>query len=68
MNNQIDSNEYEQLALLIKSECVKTAVEAYETASQNGICHEGAWECAVDSMKSMKVEEIINSFLNNSNP
>ncbi|MCL5029681.1 MAG: hypothetical protein M1480_11780 [Bacteroidetes bacterium] len=67
MNNQIKLNEYEELAQLIKKECVKTAIEAYETASQNGICHEGAWECAVDSMKSMKVDEIINSFLNNSN-
>ena len=66
MDNKIKQIGYEQLAQLVKKECIKTVIDAYETALQNGVCREGA-RCGIDSMKSMKVEEIIKSFLSNSN-
>ncbi len=53
--------EFKQTAELIRKGCIKAAVEAYETASQIGLCHEGAWECAVDAMKSLNIEELLNS-------
>ncbi len=54
---------YRQTADLVKRECIKTALEAYETASQSGVCHEGAWECAIDAMKSLDIEELLTSLL-----
>ncbi len=29
----------EQAADLVRKECIKAAIEAYERASQNGVCH-----------------------------
>ena len=56
--------DYRKAAELIRKECIKAAVEAHETASQNGICHEGAWECAVDAMKSLNLDELLKSIMN----
>ena len=56
-------SEIEKAAELTRKECIKAALEAYETATQNGVCHEGAWEGAVDAMKSLKVEELLKAVL-----
>ena len=55
--------EYRQAAELVRKECIKSAIEAYETASQNGVCHEGAWECAIDAMKSLELDDLLKSIL-----
>ncbi len=59
-NNNL--KELKQTAELIRKECIKAAVEAYETASQNGVCREGT-ECAVDTMKSLKNEELLKPLI-----
>lgn len=37
---------------------VDAAVEAYETARMDGLCHEGAWEVAISAARSLKTNEI----------
>lgn len=34
-----------------QSGLVETAVEAYETARMDGLCHEGAWEVAISAAR-----------------
>ncbi len=36
--------------------CLQAAMRAYEDAKIRGLCHEGAWECAVDAIRSLKLE------------
>jgi len=63
MENQASSS-YLNTADLIRKECIKAAIEAYETATQDGVCHEGAWECAIDAMRSIDLQEILKAKLN----
>jgi hypothetical protein len=59
MKKELLKEEQQTLAEFIRNECVKTALEAYEEASIRGLCHEGAWEYAIDSMRNLKVEDIL---------
>ncbi|MCC6166485.1 MAG: acetyltransferase [Caldilineaceae bacterium] len=35
----------------IRAVCIQAALDGYETAAADGLCAEGAWECAVDAMR-----------------
>jgi hypothetical protein len=50
----------EQLAIAtaIRSACIQAALAAYETAREDGLCHAGAWECAVDAIRSLDVAAV----------
>lgn len=39
------------LATAVSDEYLKIALTAYENARMDGLCHDGAWECAVDVMQ-----------------
>ena len=53
------SVDSERLATAVRDACVQVAVAAYEDAAMSGLCHEGAWECAVDAMCSLNVGQLI---------
>ena len=36
-----------------EDETLKIALAAYENARMDGLCHEGAWECALDAVRSL---------------
>jgi cation transport regulator ChaB len=59
MNEQIQHDEKIQIAKTVKEELLNTALQAYKDAAENGVCCEGARECAVDAVRSLKPEEII---------
>jgi hypothetical protein len=59
MNKELLNQEKEALAEFIRNECVKIALESYEEASIRGMCREGAWEYAVDSMRNLKIKELL---------
>ncbi|MFW6068690.1 MAG: hypothetical protein ACOC9E_03820 [Chloroflexota bacterium] len=40
---------------------IDTAIEAYETARMDGLCHEGAWEVAISAARQLKANEIIST-------
>lgn len=48
-----------RLATAVRDACVQVALAAYEDAAMSGLCHDGAWECAVDAMRSLKVEQML---------
>jgi hypothetical protein len=47
------------LATAVRDACVQAALAAYEDAAMSGLCHEGAWECAVDAIRSLDIERLI---------
>jgi len=51
--------ERRRLAEAVRSACLQASLEAYERAAMSGLCHEGAWECAVDAVRALDLEAII---------
>ena len=50
-----------RLAMAIRDACLESALQAYEDAGFAGLCHEGAWEVAIDAIRSLDVETILAS-------
>lgn len=59
MDQARDSSDKTQLAEAIRTACLQAVLDAYEDASIRGLCHEGAWECAVGAIQSFDVEDIL---------
>lgn len=53
------SVEQRRLAEAVRAACIHAALAGYEDAGLSGLCHEGAWERAIDAMRELKLEEII---------
>jgi hypothetical protein len=50
-----------QIATATRAACLKTLLESYEFAKMSGMCQEGAWEFAIDQLKQLDVEKILDS-------
>ena len=48
-----------KLAEEIRAAYLETAINSYEDASANGLCAQGAWECAVDAMRRLDISELL---------
>ena len=54
-----------RLADIVRDACLKAAREAYENAGISGLCEEGRWECAVDAIRALDLEAVINAIQGN---
>jgi len=61
VNEQVSVKEKRRLAEAVRAACVKAALEGYERAAISGLCHEGAWECAVDAIRTLDLETVIKT-------
>jgi hypothetical protein len=52
-----------QIAETVRQTCIETALRAYEDAGLSGLCHEGRWECAVDAMRGLDLQLLIQTLL-----
>jgi len=48
-----------QLAEAVRAACLAAALESYEDASMRGLCHEGAWECAIGAIRALNVRSLV---------
>jgi len=48
-----------RIAEAVRVACVATAQESYERAAADGLCDEGAWEAAIDAMRSLDIAAIV---------
>ncbi|BAO28795.1 acetyltransferase [Sulfuritalea hydrogenivorans] len=48
-----------EIAQAVRSACVRAALEGYEQAQVAGLCQEGAWEVAVDAMRSLDLKVVL---------
>lgn len=46
------------LANAVRTACIQAALDGYEQAKIAGLCHEGAWECAIDAMRMVDLTPI----------
>jgi hypothetical protein len=59
MNHNEDNKELRAVAEKIRAAYLETALTSYEDAAANGLCAEGAWECAVDSMRHLEITDLL---------
>lgn len=48
-----------ELASRVRNACVAAALDGYQRAQIAGLCQEGAWECAVDAMRMVNLDAIL---------
>jgi len=60
MDEKINNSELMLIAGKIRDECINTALEAFASATGDGVCCAGAWECAIDAIRNLDAQEIIN--------
>jgi len=59
MKQKHPDNRSLEVARLVKTACIQTALEGYQSASISGLCEEGAWEAAVSAMKMLDLEKLL---------
>ena len=51
--------EHRQIAEAVREACLTSALESYEEASIRGLCHEGAWECAIGAIRTLDLKALL---------
>lgn len=46
------------IATAVRNACVLAALDAYENAQIAGLCQEGAWEVAIDAMRTLDIRTV----------
>ncbi len=49
------------IAEAVRRACVEAALEAYEDAQIRGLCREGAWEVAIEAVRTLDVAAAITA-------
>ncbi|CAG0987290.1 hypothetical protein RHDC1_02181 [Rhodocyclaceae bacterium] len=49
----------QRIAEAVRRACIDAALEAYEDAQVRGLCREGAWEVAIEAVRSLNVAAVI---------
>lgn len=51
--------DHRDIAEAVRRACVEAALEAYEDAQIRGLCREGAWEVAIEAVRTLDVAAAI---------
>jgi hypothetical protein len=57
-----------QIAEAVRQACIEAAIRAYEDAGLSGLCHEGRWEYAVDAMRQLHLQCVVQTLLRQVSP
>ena len=49
------------LAQAVREACLTAALRAYEDAGLSGLCHEGRWECAIDAIRALDLQALVQT-------
>lgn len=58
---ELSNESLRALAEKIRSAYLETTVNAYEDAAANGLCAQGAWECAVDALRQLEITDLLKA-------
>ncbi|CAM5197855.1 hypothetical protein CDEF62S_03129 [Castellaniella defragrans] len=56
---QPSRNAARELAQSVRDACVQAALDGYEQAGMSGLCAEGRWEMAIDSVRSLDLDAVL---------
>jgi hypothetical protein len=48
-----------RLAQTVRDACIRAAVGGYERAGLGGLCEEGRWEMAIDAIRSLDLDAVV---------
>ena len=48
-----------KLAEIVRQACMRAAMDAYESAGVSGLCAEGRWELAVQAIRILDLEQLV---------
>lgn len=68
MNEQISSEEKQAIAEHVRAACVEAAQDGFERAAMAGLCHEGARELALDAIKTLDIDTVLNRLERSNQP
>jgi len=54
-----DLDHDQRIAEAVRAACVAAAQASYEQAAADGLCDEGAWEVAIEAVRSLDIEAVI---------
>lgn len=54
-----DEDTRRQLAEQVRNACIEAVLEGYEQAGIAGLCHEGAFEVAVDAIRRLDIDALL---------
>jgi len=49
-----------ELVEAVRDACLRAALEAYEVAGISGLCHEGRWELAVQAIRCLDLQPLVD--------
>lgn len=55
----VSAGEAIRIGEAVRTACVKAALDAYERASTDGLCAEGALEVALDAVRGLDVRRLV---------
>lgn len=61
MSTPPNINEEQKIAIAeaVRRACLEQLLGSYENARFDGLCHEGAWEIAVDSLRALNMSTLV---------
>ena len=51
-----------QFAEAVREACLRAALQAYEQAGISGLCGEGRWEIAVQAIRSLDLQQLVDAY------
>jgi hypothetical protein len=60
VSEQVKEEDQRRIAQAVREACVRAALEGYEQAGLSGLCDEGRWEMAIDSIRSLDVDALLH--------
>ncbi len=61
----LTQDQLTQLAQAIRAACLQAAQQGYERAAADGLCDEGAFEVALDAIRSLDLDQILRELKTN---
>lgn len=56
---KLDDKQALALAQAVRDACVTAALQGYENAKIAGLCHEGAWEVAMEAVRNLDLDALL---------
>lgn len=53
------SDEALRMAEHVRAACIDAVMRGYEEARIAGLCHEGAWECAIGALHTLQLDGLL---------
>lgn len=67
MKQQAQEDALLHTAEAVRAACLRAALDGYERAGLSGLCEEGRWEMALDSIQSLDVNAVVSGLSKESN-